>query len=175
MCYPNLSAHQGAECIQPSLPPSRKQSRLDCIHTHSSQERPASGGPAVRPHSWLFQGAAEVPRAPGTRSEVRRGHCPLPLLSKEQHPHLKVLISRGFQKSGYLDREAKFPHNLSGTSERPRHLPNFPQVTTLCMLRGDAKQPTLTWRQLCARPHVFMKFFILSSTTVKTRLAEVWL
>ena len=88
---------------------------------------------------------------------------------------LKLLISRGFQKSGFLDREAKFPHNPSGTSKRPRHLPKFPQVTTLFMLRGDAKQPTLTWRQLCARPHVFMTFFILSSTTVKTRLAEVWL
>lgn len=155
---------------KPSPEQKAKQIRL---YTHTP---PRKGLPVgVRPLG-LTPGFSKESQGP-LELEVRLGEATALYLCSPRSNILilKVLISRGFQKSGYLDREAKFPHNPSGTSERPRHLPKFPQVTMLCMLRGDAKQPTLTWRQLCARPHVFMTFFILSSTTVKTRLAEVWL
>lgn len=48
-----------------------------------------------------------------------------------------------------------------------------PRVTTVFMLRGDAKL-TLTWLWLGARPLEFVAFFSLSSTSVKQGSAEVW-
>lgn len=42
-------------------------------------------------------------------------------------------------------------------------------MTTLFMLCGDAIKLTLTWLWLCARPFVFVTFFILLSTSVKNK------